>query len=246
MLHRIPLLGWLFKRDTHGRQPGAADLHHPAHHEGLDTNDSRINVERCQRKAVWGRRSRACGRLAAALTLTCSARCGELTRQGTALVLLIVTARGGVRRQPGSSAPRCSRTSSRWSTTCRRSSSTGRVTLRLALKDPGATSATAPSPTNLITIKRYRVRFIRADGRNTPGVDVPYALRRRDHRHRDAAIDDGLRTRPAHREDGSAAGGAREQRRDHLDHRRDHVLRTRPDGARSLGDRTNHGSLRQL
>jgi len=51
----------------------------------------------------------------------------------------------------------------------------GQVTLRIAMKDPGTTdNPTAPSPTNAITVTRYRVTFIRADGRNTPGVDVPY------------------------------------------------------------------------
>jgi hypothetical protein len=53
----------------------------------------------------------------------------------------------------------------------------GRVTFRLGLKDPGAaTSPTTPSQNDAITINRYRVRFIRADGRNTPGVDVPYGF----------------------------------------------------------------------
>ncbi|MGH9255448.1 MAG: hypothetical protein ACRD3C_12885, partial [Vicinamibacterales bacterium] len=33
---------------------------------------------------------------------------------------------------------------------------------------------TAPTPVNSVTIMRYRVTFRRADGRNTPGVDVPY------------------------------------------------------------------------
>jgi hypothetical protein len=51
----------------------------------------------------------------------------------------------------------------------------GRVSLRLALKNPGpATSPLAPSTLNEITINRYRVRYLRADGRNTPGVDVPH------------------------------------------------------------------------
>jgi hypothetical protein len=51
----------------------------------------------------------------------------------------------------------------------------GRVTLRMALKDPGSqASPNIPSPTNWITVSRYRVQFIRADGRNVPGVDVPY------------------------------------------------------------------------
>jgi hypothetical protein len=49
-------------------------------------------------------------------------------------------------------------------------SDTGRVTMRLVMKDVG----TAPSPVNGVTINRYRVMFRRSDGRNTPGVDVPF------------------------------------------------------------------------
>jgi hypothetical protein len=56
-------------------------------------------------------------------------------------------------------------------------SDTGRVTLRLALKDPGpAGSPLEPTQNQAITVNRYRVRFVRADGRNTPGVDVPYGF----------------------------------------------------------------------
>ena len=45
----------------------------------------------------------------------------------------------------------------------------------LAMRDPGSsTQPTEPTSANFITVNRYRVRFIRADGRNTPGVDVPY------------------------------------------------------------------------
>ena len=54
---------------------------------------------------------------------------------------------------------------------------TGRVRLRLALKNPGTTaSPTAPSTLNEITVTRYRVAFRRTDGRSTQGVDVPYAF----------------------------------------------------------------------
>lgn len=54
---------------------------------------------------------------------------------------------------------------------------TGRVTLRLGLKDPGPAGApTAPTQNQAITIDHYRVRFIRSDGRNTQGVDVPYGF----------------------------------------------------------------------
>ena len=44
-------------------------------------------------------------------------------------------------------------------------------------EEPGTTdSPDVPSPINEITVNRYRVSFVRADGRNTPGVDVPYAF----------------------------------------------------------------------
>lgn len=48
----------------------------------------------------------------------------------------------------------------------------GRVTLRLAMKD--VSGPTGPTTNNQITINRYRVEYRRTDGRNTPGVDVPY------------------------------------------------------------------------
>lgn len=51
----------------------------------------------------------------------------------------------------------------------------GRVRARVSLKNPGTvTTPTAPSPLNAVTLTRYRVTFRRADGRNTPGVDVPH------------------------------------------------------------------------
>jgi hypothetical protein len=53
----------------------------------------------------------------------------------------------------------------------------GRVTFSLGLKDPGSPgNPVTPSPNNSITVNRYRVRYIRADGRNAPGVDVPYGF----------------------------------------------------------------------
>ena len=54
---------------------------------------------------------------------------------------------------------------------------TGRAGLRLVLKNPGsATSPLGPSALNEVTVTRYRVTFRRADGRSTPGVDVPHAF----------------------------------------------------------------------
>lgn len=48
----------------------------------------------------------------------------------------------------------------------------GLVKVSLTAKDQS--SATAPTALNSVTITRYRVEFTRADGYNTPGVDVPY------------------------------------------------------------------------
>lgn len=53
---------------------------------------------------------------------------------------------------------------------------TGSVSLKLSLKNITGGLATSPSSNNEVTINRYRVDFRRADGRNTPGVDVPYGF----------------------------------------------------------------------
>jgi hypothetical protein len=54
---------------------------------------------------------------------------------------------------------------------------TGRAAFHIALKDPGSDAApTIPSPANTVNFTRYHVRYIRADGRNTEGVDVPYGF----------------------------------------------------------------------
>ena len=50
----------------------------------------------------------------------------------------------------------------------------GKVTLHIALKDP--TTTVGPSDMNAVTITRYHVAFRRTDGRNTEGVDVPFAF----------------------------------------------------------------------
>jgi hypothetical protein len=56
-------------------------------------------------------------------------------------------------------------------------SDNGEVTMSLIMRDPGTPSApSAPSALNQITITRYNVRYRRTDGRNTPGVDVPFGF----------------------------------------------------------------------
>ena len=49
----------------------------------------------------------------------------------------------------------------------------GRIVLQLAMKDP---LGPAPTSANYVTFTRYRVNYVRADGRNTPGVDVPHSF----------------------------------------------------------------------
>jgi hypothetical protein len=51
-------------------------------------------------------------------------------------------------------------------------SDSGQATISSVAKN----SAVAPTENNSVTITRYHVDFIRADGRNTPGVDVPYGF----------------------------------------------------------------------
>jgi hypothetical protein len=48
----------------------------------------------------------------------------------------------------------------------------GQVVLRLAMVDPS--NLTGPTTTNFITVTRYHVRYIRSDGKNVQGVDIPF------------------------------------------------------------------------
>lgn len=51
----------------------------------------------------------------------------------------------------------------------------GEVQMHIVLKDPGTPGFPAvPSPLQDVVVNRYRVVYKRSDGRNTPGIDVPY------------------------------------------------------------------------
>ena len=51
------------------------------------------------------------------------------------------------------------------------------VTMRLIPKDAGNGNVNLnPTPWNAVTINRYHINYLRADGRNTPGVDVPFPV----------------------------------------------------------------------
>ncbi len=125
-------------------------------------------------KAVWG----VGIRLAGAVSLVfASVSCGDLVRQGTAssylVVAELVAASGAEPDKLG--ATLFSDVLTVVDDEPSVFSDNGRVSFTLGLKDPGsASSPNQPSANNYITLERYRVQYIRADGRNTPGVDVPY------------------------------------------------------------------------
>jgi hypothetical protein len=53
----------------------------------------------------------------------------------------------------------------------------GQAVLSLSLKDVGTpANPSIPTTNNSVTINRIHISYRRADGRNTPGVDVPYPI----------------------------------------------------------------------
>jgi hypothetical protein len=112
-----------------------------------------------------------------AVAAAASASCGELTRQGTSPAYLIIDILEGAKgNDPGTFTTNLiSDTVTIVDGVPTIFNDLGRVTFSLGLKDPGpSTGPTTPSQNNFITVDRYNVRYIRTDGRNTPGVDVPY------------------------------------------------------------------------
>jgi hypothetical protein len=127
-------------------------------------------------KAVWGARIRLAGALACAVLVS---SCGDMTREGTASSYLIMTSLTGTSgAKPGTFS---STLLSDVITVVNNVPSTfndpGQATLQLAMKDAGPTgSPNSPSQNNFITLTQYHVQYIRSDGHNIQGVDVPYAF----------------------------------------------------------------------
>ena len=120
-----------------------------------------------------------------AATVAAATSCGDVVRQDRAPVLLIINSLQGaptggfgsgtftntlfsdVEVLRTSPAP-CSATSPCPTTFA----DLGQVSLTTSLKNVSL----APTTNNQVTITRYRVDYVRTDGRNTPGVDVPYGF----------------------------------------------------------------------
>lgn len=124
--------------------------------------------------------------LAALIAATVS--CGDVVRQGSSPVFLVIDQLQGIRGAvqlgtPSSTLISDVITNVTSPAPCAPDApcptifgDTGQAILRAPLKDPGTTSVLTPTTNNEVTITRVHVEYIRADGRNTPGVDVPYAF----------------------------------------------------------------------
>jgi hypothetical protein len=101
--------------------------------------------------------------------LAASISCGDVVRQGSSPVFLTIET---LQASPGNETTFSDTLLSDVDTNGTIFNDVGRVTLSLTPKD----FTVAPTTNNQVTIRRYRVVYRRADGRNTPGVDVPYGF----------------------------------------------------------------------
>jgi hypothetical protein len=126
-----------------------------------------------RRKAVWGGRA---GAAAAVLCALLVSSCSEQVRtgQGSSYLQLntLTGSKGG-----GASAGSSSSLASDVITLVPALTGTptifadnGSASLTLQMKD----TLNTPTSANFITLTQYHVKYIRSDGHNTPGVDVPF------------------------------------------------------------------------
>jgi hypothetical protein len=101
--------------------------------------------------------------------LAASISCGDVVRQGRSPVFLTIET---LQASPGNETTFSDTLLSDVDTNGTIFNDVGRVTLSLTPKD----FTVAPTTNNQVTIRRYRVVYRRADGRNTPGLDVPYGF----------------------------------------------------------------------
>jgi hypothetical protein len=126
--------------------------------------------------------------LGLAALVAASISCGNVVRQSSSPVYLVIDSMQGIRGAASPGSPAASLTSDVLTIvtsggTCSTTtpcptvfSDSGQVALRAPLKNIGTGAPLSPTTNNEVTISRYHVEYIRADGRNTPGVDLPYAF----------------------------------------------------------------------
>jgi hypothetical protein len=107
--------------------------------------------------------------LALAGAVALSASCGDFVRQGRSPVMLVVDS---LQDKDGNHTLR-----SDVLTSTGTFNDLATASLRILLKDQGSLGVSAtPSELNQVVIDRYRVEYVRADGHNVPGVDVPFSF----------------------------------------------------------------------
>jgi hypothetical protein len=133
--------------------------------------NAETQLETRRGKAVWGARAMVVVAVAAGLFVT---SCSKLIRTGQSPSYLIVNSlQGASGAEPGSfGSTLASDVITVVNGTPTVFSDVGQASLQLQLKDEG--SGSGPSAVNAITITQYHVKFIRSDGRNVQGVDVPF------------------------------------------------------------------------
>ena len=126
--------------------------------------------------------------LAVAAILVTTVSCGKAVRTGRGSSFLVIDSLQGIRGAVAIGTPAATLTSDVITNVtapepCTTASpcptvfgDSGVVAMHIVMKDAGSANPTSPSAINNITVTRYRVEYSRADGRNTPGVDVPYAF----------------------------------------------------------------------
>lgn len=130
-----------------------------------------------------GFRMRTAIRIVALAAMVAAAGCGDVIRQGQSPAMLIVSSLQGIAGGPVGTASGVLLSDvlrlRRSPAPCTPASPCptieddfGQATLSLSMKNV----AVAPTANNQVTISRYTVTYRRNDGRNTPGVDVPYGF----------------------------------------------------------------------
>ena len=127
-------------------------------------------LQQAGRKAVWGAGVRLAIAIGCAAALTA---CGDAVRQGNGNSYLILTSLAGASGSDGTfTSQLLSDVVSEVDGVPTVFNDPGQAGFQLAMKD----QLTQPSTVNSITLTQYRVEYLRTDGHNIQGVDVPYTI----------------------------------------------------------------------
>ena len=134
----------------------------------MPTAEVRMTSPDARRKVVWGSRVMIAIAFAVSLAaLFALAGCSDAVRTGQASSYMIIQSMAG---GSDNSAVVHSDVITDKGTVFQ---DNGTATIQVAMKDP---QGPGPTEVNAITITQYHVQFVRSDGHNVQGVDVPYAF----------------------------------------------------------------------